>query len=85
MSINSAYLKSYPGLLKLAQLIAGIIVVILTSIKISSSKSYIRIPFNWELFFFATAVTFLIATFILILSNISTFRSNEISATSYVS
>ncbi|KAG5900502.1 hypothetical protein JTB14_010912 [Gonioctena quinquepunctata] len=60
--INTGYLKSWPGLLKFAELILGIVVVGLVSYYINK-WNYINTP---ELFFLLMAVTFLVGTFILL-------------------
>ncbi|VEN48568.1 unnamed protein product [Callosobruchus maculatus] len=79
--INTGYLKSWPGLLKFAQLILGIIVVGLVSYYVDKYHRYIQTP---ELFYLLIAVTFMIGTFLLLLSClISISTASIISKTIY--
>ncbi|XP_074041250.1 uncharacterized protein [Leptinotarsa decemlineata] len=78
--INTGYLKSWPGILKFAEMILGAVVVGLVSYYIN--KFYvINTP---ELFFLLMAVTFLTGTFILLTSClISISTASIISKTIY--
>ncbi|CAH1967716.1 unnamed protein product [Acanthoscelides obtectus] len=79
--INTGYLKSWPGLLKFAQLILGIIVVGLVSYYVDKYHRYIQTP---ELFYLLIAVTFMIGTFLLLLAClISISTASIISKTIY--
>lgn len=61
--INTGYLKSWPGILKLAELILGIVVVGLVSYYFDKYRAQLNTP---EIFFLLMAVTFLIGTFLLL-------------------
>ncbi|KAJ8959813.1 hypothetical protein NQ318_011545 [Aromia moschata] len=61
--INTGYLKSWPGLLKLAQVILGIVVVGLVSYYFNRYQNINNTP---EVFFLLMAVTFLVGTFLLL-------------------
>lgn len=63
--INSGYLKTWPGLLKLAQLILGIVTVGMVSYYIQKYQNMIQTP---ELFFLIVATIFMAGTFFLLLS-----------------
>lgn len=63
--LNTGYLKTWPGLLKLAQLILGAVVVGLVSYYYDRYQTYVQTP---ETFFLLMAVTFLVGTFLLLLS-----------------
>jgi hypothetical protein len=83
--LNTGYLKTWPGLLKLAQLILGIVVVGLVSYYYRDyylgSHQIDQTP---ETFFLLMAVTFLIGTFTLLLSClISISTASIISKTVY--
>lgn len=79
--INSGYLKSWPGLLKLAELILGIVTVGLVSYYVNK---YIRLVYSPEIFFLLMAVTFLVGTFLLLTSClISISTASIISKTVY--
>lgn len=79
--INSGYLKSWPGLLKLAELILGIVVVGLVSHYFNRYQQYSQTP---EVFFLLMAVTFLVGTFLLLTSClISISTASIISKTIY--
>ncbi|RZC37800.1 CKLF-like MARVEL transmembrane domain-containing protein 8, partial [Asbolus verrucosus] len=81
--LNTGYLKTWPGLLKLAQLILGIVVVGLVSYYY---KKYYYNNHNHtpETFFLLMAVTFLTGTFLLLLSClISISTASIISKTIY--
>ncbi|XP_019866602.1 CKLF-like MARVEL transmembrane domain-containing protein 8 [Aethina tumida] len=73
--LNTGYLKSWPGLLKLAQLVLGIVVVGLVGYYY---RKYGAIPEVPETFFLLMAVTFLIGTFLLLLSCIISISTASI-------
>lgn len=82
--LNTGYLKTLPGLLKLAQLILGAIAVGIVGYYF---KSYMNVSSNDTplIFFFLMAVSFLIGTFCLLLSClISLSTGGIISKTIYV-
>lgn len=64
--LNTGYLKTVPGLLKLAQLLLGIAAVTLIALQFRAYYNYKND--NSQLFFFLMAVTFMIGTFCLLLS-----------------
>jgi len=67
--LNSGYLKTVPGLLKLGQLILGIISVGIVGYYYSNNYNISLYNYNvGELFFFLMATTFMICTFCLLLS-----------------
>ncbi|XP_060529481.1 CKLF-like MARVEL transmembrane domain-containing protein 8 [Cylas formicarius] len=79
--INTGYLKSWPGLLKLAQLILGIVTVGLVSYYYQRFQNFTQTP---ETFFLLMAVTFMLGTFMLLVSClISISTSSIISKTIY--
>ncbi|XP_050512047.1 CKLF-like MARVEL transmembrane domain-containing protein 8 [Diabrotica virgifera virgifera] len=79
--INTGYLKSWPGLLKFAQLILGIVTVGIVGYYIHRYGRYVNTP---EIFFLLMAVTFLIGTFLLLTSClISISTASIISKTIY--
>ncbi|CAG9819453.1 unnamed protein product [Phaedon cochleariae] len=63
--LNTGYLKTWPGILKLAELILGIVVVGLVGYYFDRYMYYANTP---EVFFLLMAVTFLIGTFLLLTS-----------------
>ncbi|KAL1494293.1 hypothetical protein ABEB36_009915 [Hypothenemus hampei] len=78
--INTGYLKTWPGILKLAELILGIVTVGL----VAYYYQKYNITQTPETFFLLTAVTFMIGTFLLLLSClISISTSSIISKTIY--
>jgi len=80
--INTGYLKTWPGILKLLELILGIVVVGLVSYYYN--KYYHNISHVPEIFFLLMAVTFLVGTFLLLLSClISISTASIISKTIY--
>lgn len=77
--LNTGYLRSWPGLLKLLQLVLGVICVAILGLH---SNGY----YSNELFFFHMSVCFMIGTFILLLSClVSLSTGGIISKTIYVS
>lgn len=82
--LNTGYMKTIPGILKLLQLLLGIANVGILSYYYSSSHLYYG--GGSELYFFLMAVTFMIGTFILLLSClVSLSTGGIISKTIYVS
>ncbi|XP_017780746.1 PREDICTED: uncharacterized protein LOC108565681 [Nicrophorus vespilloides] len=76
--LNTGYMKTYPGILKLLQTILGIVVVGLLG---HYHKTFY---YTHEIFFLLMAVTFLIATFLLLLSCLTSISTASIiSKTSY--
>ncbi|XP_055684461.1 CKLF-like MARVEL transmembrane domain-containing protein 8 [Lutzomyia longipalpis] len=65
--INTGYLKTFPGLLKLAQLILGAVVVGILAYYIKRYNYFGTIS-SGEIYYFTVAVAFLIGTFCLLLS-----------------
>ncbi|GAB0089006.1 uncharacterized protein DMENIID0001_034770 [Sergentomyia squamirostris] len=65
--VNTGYMKTFPGLLKFAQLILGAFIVGILGYYIRR-LNYIGSIAGAELFFFVIAVAFLIGTFCLLLS-----------------
>ncbi|CAH0554899.1 unnamed protein product [Brassicogethes aeneus] len=63
--LNTGYLKSWPGILKVLQVILGIVAVGLVSYYVNRYLGYTQTP---ELFFLLMAVTFLVGSFLLLLS-----------------
>ncbi|XP_037028953.1 uncharacterized protein LOC119069153 [Bradysia coprophila] len=63
--LNSGYLKTVPGLLKLGELILGIISVGIVAYYYTNGYN---VYFKGDLFFFLMATTFMICTFCLLLS-----------------
>lgn len=64
--VNTGYLKTWPGLLKLVQLALGIVVVGLLGYYINIYATYhSNVP---ELFYLLIATTFMIGTFLILLS-----------------
>ncbi|CAG9862400.1 unnamed protein product [Phyllotreta striolata] len=79
--INTGYLKAWPGLLKLAQLILGIVTVGIVSYYLNRYIRFVNTP---EVFFLLMAVTFLVGTFLLLTSClISISTASIISKTIY--
>ncbi|XP_066141341.1 CKLF-like MARVEL transmembrane domain-containing protein 8 [Euwallacea fornicatus] len=79
--INTGYIKTWPGILKFAELILGIITVGLVSYYYQRYSNFTQTP---ETFFLLMAVTFLVGTFLLLLSClISISTSSIISKTIY--
>ncbi|KAJ8982136.1 hypothetical protein NQ317_002863 [Molorchus minor] len=79
--INTGYLKTWAGLLKLAELILGIVVVGLVSYYV---ERYLTLTQTPEVFFLLMSVTFLVGTFLLLLSClISISTASIISKTVY--
>lgn len=82
--INTGYLKTWPGILKLTELILGIICVGLVSYYYSNPMYYQNVIKTPETFFLLMAVTFMVGTFLLLLScMISIATSSIISKTIY--
>lgn len=86
-AVNGGYFKSVNGLLKIIQLLAGCITLGISGYHIGNAVEehlQFRNSYNSELFFFTIVVTFFLSTFMLVLSNILSFRSTNISSTTYV-
>lgn len=82
--VNSGYIKTFPGLLKLAQLIINAICVGLVAYNFRHYATYST--GNPELFFLLMTTTFLIGTFCLLLSCLVSWSTGGIiSKTIYVS
>ncbi|XP_063921699.1 uncharacterized protein LOC135136384 [Zophobas morio] len=79
--LNTGYLKTWPGILKFLQLALGIVVVGLVS---HYYRDYTHVNQTPETFFLLMAVTFLVGTFLLLLSClISISTASIISKTIY--
>ncbi|XP_050304932.1 uncharacterized protein LOC126742334 isoform X2 [Anthonomus grandis grandis] len=79
--INTGYLKTWTGILKFVELVLGIITVGLVSYYFEKYSRYVQTP---EIFFLLMAVTFMVGTFLLLLSClISISTSSIISKTIY--
>lgn len=65
ITLNSGYLKTVPGLLKLGELILGIVTVGIVAYYYTNGYN---VHFEGDLFFFLMATTFMICTFCLLLS-----------------
>ncbi|XP_055389771.1 uncharacterized protein LOC129618795 isoform X1 [Condylostylus longicornis] len=67
--INTGYFKSIPGLLKLLELILGIICVGIISYYFDYSLVfYVALKRSYEIFFLCITVTFMIGTFLIVLA-----------------
>ncbi|XP_059618001.1 CKLF-like MARVEL transmembrane domain-containing protein 8 [Phlebotomus argentipes] len=75
--LNTGYMKTFPGLLKLAQLILGAVIVGILGYYIRRLTYLVSVPAS-ELFFFTIAVAFLIGTFCLLLSCIISLSTGGI-------
>lgn len=79
--INTGYLKTWPGILKFAELILGIVTVGLVGYYYQRFQNLTQTP---ETFFLLMAVTFMVGTFLLLMSClISISTSSIISKTIY--
>jgi hypothetical protein len=79
--INTGYLKTWPGILKFLQVLLGAVVV---GILAYYYDNYYRAFSGSEMFYFLMAVTFLIASFLLILSCLCSLSTGAIiSKTTY--
>ncbi|XP_017766811.1 PREDICTED: uncharacterized protein LOC108555581 [Eufriesea mexicana] len=77
--INTGYLKTWSGLFKTLQLALGIVCVAIVGNHISLYQSY---AYTGELFFLLMTTTFLIGTFILLVSCLASFSSAAVIAKS---
>ncbi|XP_003695105.1 uncharacterized protein LOC100865919 [Apis florea] len=73
--INTGYLKTWSGLFKLFELALGVVCVAIVGHHISQNYTYAA-----ELFFFLITTTFMIGTFILLLSCLASLSTSSIIA-----
>lgn len=75
--INSGYLKTWTGILKLLELALGVVCVGISGHHITNYRSYI---FTAEMFFLLITTSFMIGTFILLMSCLISLSTSSIIA-----